>query len=148
MLKHWFESYQFVHGLLAILAAIAFFRLWKLTRFWLPKYVHVLAAIGFVVGVAIVWLISQAPRLPDPHGPSTRTQHITLLLLPLMFPAMVYFFFVFYGGQHAALSSRLGSSPCPFCGTPLPALRASGSSICFVESACTACWHPLNSTTP
>jgi hypothetical protein len=42
------------------------------------------------------------------------------ILLALAFPTMVYFFFVFYGGQRAAYESRfISTSPCPYCQQPI-----------------------------
>jgi len=89
------------------LSAIGFFIFWARTRFWLPKYAHILAAIGLVVGL---WCVSNTPNdAPiNKGGPTAR------LLSALALPAMVYFFFVFYGGQQAAHRSRFGRpARCP-----------------------------------
>ena len=99
-----------LHIALVVLGAIGFFVFWARTRFWLPKYVHVLAVIALAVSV---WSISiSAPDSPvGSAGPSAKA------LFALVLPAIVYFFFVFYGGQHVAFSRRTRSLPkCPSCG--------------------------------
>ncbi len=99
MLWQFFRGFQLLHGVLLALGAIAFFIFWARTRFWLPKYAHVLASIGLVVGV---WCASISPA----DAPINREGPITRLLFPLVVPAMVYFFFVFYGGQRAAFRHK------------------------------------------
>ena len=44
------KAVYLVHAALLVLAAIGFFRFWARTRFWLPKYVHVLAGASFALG--------------------------------------------------------------------------------------------------
>ena len=99
MLAHLFTGFQVLHGVLLALAAIGFFIFWVRTRFWLPKYAHILAAIGLVVGI---WCVSNVPddAPVSKHGPLVK------LLGALILPAMVYFFFVFYGGQQAAFRRK------------------------------------------
>jgi hypothetical protein len=53
-----FKGFQLLHGVLLLISAVGFFIFWARTRFWLPKYAHVLAAIGLVVGV---WCASNVP---------------------------------------------------------------------------------------
>jgi hypothetical protein len=94
-----FRGFQLLHGFLLLISAVGFFIFWARTRFWLPKYAHVLAAIGLVVGV---WCVSNVPsnaRL-NKQGP------VAKFLFALIPPATVYFFFVFYGGQKAAHRSK------------------------------------------
>ena|SRR5581483_10254335 len=138
MLHHGLQAFQIFHGVAAVVAALGFFSLWKRSKFWLPTYVHVMAAISLVLGIGFVWLVSTAPRLPDPSGPSPRTQHFAQLLLPLIFPALVYFFFIFYGGQQAAFSRSLMSTPCPFCKAPSPA-RVNDGLVHFSQPRCGNC---------
>jgi len=117
MLGQLFRGFQFFHGVLMALSAIGFFIFWARTRFWLPKYAHILAAIGLAVGL---WCVSNTPNdAPiNKGGPTAR------LLSALALPAMVYFFFVFYGGQHAAHSNRFGRpARCPHCGLRVTALQ-------------------------
>jgi hypothetical protein len=59
MLGQLFKGFQLLHFVLLVLSATGFFIFWARTRFWLPKYAHILAAIGLVVGV---WCASSAPK--------------------------------------------------------------------------------------
>jgi hypothetical protein len=109
MLGHFFRGLQFLHGVLLALSAIGFLVFWARTRFWLPKYAHILAAISLVVGV---WCVSNVPEDAPVNkgGPTVR------LLFAFAFPAIVYFFFVFYGGQHAAFNRQFGKpTSCLYC---------------------------------
>jgi hypothetical protein len=45
MLAHLFTGFQALHNVLLAVAAIGFFIFWIRTRFWLPKYAHIRAAI-------------------------------------------------------------------------------------------------------
>lgn len=64
-----------------------------------PKYAHILAAIGLVVGV---WCVSNVPG----DAPINKEGPIAKFLLALAVPLIVYFFFVFYGGQRAAFQHK------------------------------------------
>jgi len=99
MLPNVFRGFQLAHALLLGLAAVGFFVFWARTRFWLPKYAHVLAAIGLAVGL---WC---AANVAD-DAPIHRQGPVARVLLALIVPAMVYFFFVFYGGQRAAFRNK------------------------------------------
>jgi len=118
MLGQLFRGFQLLHGVLLALAAIGFFTFWVRTRFWLPKYVHFLAAIGLVVGLWCVANISDGAPI-NKEGP------IAKFLLVLVIPGMVYFFFVFYGGQSASFKRRFerSSMACPSCGLPVTTLQ-------------------------
>jgi len=59
------------------------------------KYVHLLAGIGLAVGILT---ISAAPT----DAPVGKAGPVARLLLMLLVPAMVYFFFIAHGGQKAA----------------------------------------------
>lgn len=95
MLAKLFRGFQLLHALLLLIGAAGFFVFWARTRFWLPKYAHVLAAIGLIVGV---WCVSNVPS----DTPLGKQGPVARFLFALILPAMVYFFFVFYGGQKAA----------------------------------------------
>jgi len=58
-----------------------------------------LAAIGLLVGI---WCASMTPR----DAPINKAGPIGKFLLALAVPAMVYFFFVFYGGQREAFKYK------------------------------------------
>ena len=94
-----FKGCQILHGVLLILAAVGFFTFWARTRFWLPRYAHFLAAIGLAVSL---WCLVS---MPD-DAPINNQGPIAKFLLVLALPAMVYFFFVFHGGQRAAYERR------------------------------------------
>jgi hypothetical protein len=98
-------------GLLLILTAIRSLPFWVRTRFWFPKYVHVMAAIGAVV---MLWCLAGAPASKD--GPLGK------LLFVASLPAIIYFIFLLYGGQRAAYSRHFEKPvPCPQCKLPVPA---------------------------
>lgn len=106
-----------VHGVLLAIAAIGFFRFWARTRFWLPRYVHYLAAFALALGLLLVSMAApDAPINRDPWGGPKKTAMV------LVFPALVYFFFVFFGGQAAAYDGiDPDAGPCPGCGDLGPA---------------------------
>lgn len=88
-----------MHGVILVISAVAFFIFWARTRFWLPKYAHILAAIGLAVGA---WCVSNVPE----DAPIRKEGPTAEVLWALALPAMVYFFFVFYGGQRAAFRRK------------------------------------------
>jgi hypothetical protein len=87
------SSLYLVHAALLAVAAFGFFKFWARTRFWLPRYIHVMAGIAFLI---MFWAMSMAPADP----PVNRWGVISRFLFSLALPAIVYFFFIFYGGQH------------------------------------------------
>ena len=141
MLGQFLRGFQLLHGVLLALSAVGFFIFWARTRFWLPKYAHVLAAIGLVVGV---WCVSSVPddAPVNKYGPTGK------LLLALAVPTIVYFFFVFYGGQRAAFKSRFEkSTQCPYCMLPVTAHQIGSGTPDPITSEsqrqCPHCGHPL-----
>ena len=140
MWKDAFNGFRLVHGALLALAAVGFFRFWGRTRFWLPKYVHVLAGFGLAIGL---WGLYSAPA----DAPISKQGPLGQLLLALALPAMVYFFFVFYGGQREAFHRTFSTElPCPFCRRPvrarqLDATGASSGATSFAEPQCPHCGH-------
>jgi hypothetical protein len=123
-----FKGIQLLHFALLAVSAAGFFIYWARTRFWLPKYPHILAAIGLVVGLACV------ANMPA-DAPLNREGPILRFLSALVLPAMVYFFFVFYGGQHAAIRRRFKiSTPCPHCGLQVIAFRTGGGAADPISS--------------
>lgn len=99
MVGHFFRGFQFLHGVFLALCALGFFIFWVRTRFWLPKYAHVLAVVGLLVGI---WCSSIVPQ----DAPINKSGPMGKFLLALAVPAMVYFFFVFYGGQREAFKYK------------------------------------------
>jgi hypothetical protein len=103
MLANLFTGFQVLHGVLLALAAVGFFIFWFRTRFWLPQYAHILAAIGLAVGI---WCVSSVTD----DAPISKYGPVVKSLGALILPAMVYFFFVFYGGQQAAFRRKSKSA--------------------------------------
>jgi hypothetical protein len=87
------------HALAALIVAAAHFTLWRRTGYWLPRYIHFLAVVAFLVGIATT-------RTIPPDAPIARWGLFGQVFLLLLFPALVYFFFIFYGGHAAALRRR------------------------------------------
>ncbi len=136
------SAFRLLEGVLLALAALGFVKFWARTRFWLPRYVHVLA--GFALAVSM-WGVSAAPvdAPMNKHGPIVR------LLFALVVPAMVYFFFVLHGGQRAAFDrsfSRL--VPCPSCQNSVkslpPEAGCTTTTTHFAEPECPHCGHELS----
>lgn len=126
------KGIQLVHAILFILGAIGFFFFAWRTRFWLPRYVHVMAFVASLIGVAL-WYVSRVPGTP-------RTAP---LILALIFPAIVYFFFVFYGGQQLAFKKRFEKRvQCPSCKLETLVLQAP-SGITSQLPRCEHCGQPL-----
>jgi peptidoglycan/LPS O-acetylase OafA/YrhL len=110
MLQQLLRGLYLLHALLFCLAAVGFFAFWARTRFWLPKYVHVLAAAALIIGV---WCADSSPA----DTPLGKAGPIAKLLAAFVLPVIVYFFFVFYGGQRTAFRRRFRKTvPCPTCG--------------------------------
>jgi hypothetical protein len=107
----WFRAAYAIHVLLAVLGAIGFFRYWGKTHFWLPRYVHYLAALALAVGI---WCAASAP----PNAPISQGDWTGLkkALIALSVPTLVYLFFVFHGGQWAAHERTHPRVRCRNCG--------------------------------
>ena len=99
MFETFLKDLQFLVILKLLFGIVVFSIFWARTRFWLPTYVHVLAAIGLILGV---WCVFGTPNDSslNQHGP------VLSFLSVLIFPGMVYFFFLAYGGQQAAYRSK------------------------------------------
>ena len=138
--KDVFNGLRFLEGVLFILGAVGCLTFWARNRFWLPKYIHVLAAIGLIVGALSVWA-SPADAPIKQHG------LIACVLLALALPAMIYAYFILHGGQHVAFNRSLSKSArCPFCRNPvktLPCDVQEMSTVQFAESVCPHCSHTL-----
>jgi len=136
---------QFVYFCIAVIAvilAIGFFIFWRRAKFWLPKYVHIFAAIGFIVSA---WCMSSIPE----SAPINKEGVIIKVLFTLLLPAMVYFFFIFHGGQKEAFKNRVEKlKQCPYCDFPLESLQESKDhDINLSDRQCRRCGnhlYPLN----
>jgi hypothetical protein len=139
--KDVFNGFRFLEVILLIWGGVGYLlTFWARTRFWLPKYIHVLAAIGLIVSALSVWA-SPADAPIKQHG------LIACVLLALVLPAMIYAYFILHGGQQVAFDrSSSKSAPCPFCGNPLKALGYDDQgppTTRFAESVCPHCSHTL-----
>ena len=141
MWEHLFEGFSLIHGIVLIIAALASFRFLVRTRFWFPKYIHVLAAIGFAVSI---WAVAAMP----PDAPANKNGPVVRLLIAFVLPAIIYVFFIVYGGPRAAFySSFKSAAPCPFCQSPVRTLPEDVNnpkpSAQFAESVCPQCGRDL-----
>lgn len=141
MWKRLFQGFSLIHGILLVLAAGASFRFWARTRYRFPKYIHVLAAIGFTVSI---WAISAMPA----DAPANKYGPVGRLLIALALPAIIYVFFIVYGGPRASFySSFSDAAPCPFCRAPVRTLpedvNTPKASPQFAERVCPACGREL-----
>jgi hypothetical protein len=138
--KEVFNGFRFLEGILLMVGAIGCVGFWARNRFWLPKYIHVLAAIGLVVGVLSVWA--------SPADAPIKQDGVTAcVLVALALPAVIYAYFILHGGPQAAFKSSLSkSAPCPFCGNPVKTLPCDAEGIptaSFAESVCPHCGNTL-----
>jgi|CZKS01.1.fsa_nt_gi hypothetical protein len=141
MWKHLFSGFNWIHATLLFLAAAASFRFLVRIRFWFPKYIHVLAAIGLAISI---WALSAMPA----DAPANKDGPVVRLLIALALPAIIYVFFIVYGGPRAAFySSFRDSAPCPFCKCPVRTLPddidSPKASPQFAEKMCPACDREL-----
>ena len=76
--------------------SVADLLLWRKYGFWVPRYVHALAAgaLTLILGLNLMWLWV--------GGEFTVRRGIVIVLFPLL----VYFIFVSYGGVRAAAAAR------------------------------------------
>jgi hypothetical protein len=137
MWRRLFEGFNLIHAVLLGLAAVASFRFWIRTRFRFPRYIHVLAAIGFAISI---WVAYSIPA----DAPAGKAGLAGRILVALALPAIIYFFFIVYGGPRAAFySSSKDSAPRPFCQSLVPTLPNDGNSPTaaprFAEPMCRAC---------
>jgi hypothetical protein len=100
-------------GVLLIFSAIRSLPFWMRTRFWFPKYVHVMAAIG-----AAVMLLCLAGTPDD--APVSKDGPLAKLLFVSSLPAIIYFIFLLYGGQRSAYLRHFEKSIlCSCCKSPV-----------------------------
>ena len=110
----WLKAAQIVHAVVLAVAAVGAFRFAIRTRFWLPRYVHNLAAFALVLGLACLTLL-------PPDAPIHRSDWggLKKALMALIFPGLVYLVFVVLGGQRVAYErSHRATRRCPSCGQP------------------------------
>jgi hypothetical protein len=83
MWKHFFDGFNLIHAALLVLAAAASFRFWVRIRFWLPRYIHVMAAIGFAISI---WVASALPA----DAPASKAGPVGRILI-----ALAHLFFLY-----------------------------------------------------
>lgn len=90
------NSYDALDCLGALAFGVADLLLWRKYGFWVPRYVHALAAaaLGLILWLNWMWLRA--------GGELTVRRGIIIVLFPLL----VYFIFVSYGGVQAAAGER------------------------------------------
>ena len=107
-----FAALSNAHRLLLVLAALGYFAYWTRTHFWMPRYAHLLAAAALLLGVGMLVLMpADAPVHREPLGWVKKGAMVAV------FPALVYFAFIFYGGQRAAFERV---HRCARCGAEHP----------------------------
>ena len=135
MLGQLLKGFQLVHFVLSCVSAIGFVTFWVHTRFWLPKYAHVLAAVGLAVGV---YLVATAPK----DAPLGQDAPASRFLFALAIPAAVYGLIVLTGGQKEVFKMRFRNfRQCPNCKAPLTASQTSSDSPRTVTPANRQCPH-------
>ena len=55
----WSTAARTIHAIVMVIAAVGFFRFWVRTRFWFPRYVHVMAAVALAISL---WLLLILPH--------------------------------------------------------------------------------------
>jgi len=85
-------------------------RSWMRTRFWVPRYVHWMAAAALLIGLGMLVIMPSDAPVNREGWPT-----LNRALVVLFFPAVVYLAFVVYGGQRAAYEARTDRIPCPHC---------------------------------
>ena len=100
-IKEVIKGFQLIHGLLFLIVGVFNLWFWSRRRFWVPKYVHVIAAISFVIAFLLGWMAYSLDHISNPQ----RAIRIWILIT-ILFPTIVYFVFVFYGGVEAAYRNR------------------------------------------
>jgi hypothetical protein len=119
--KEVFNDFHFLEGILLISGAVGCLTFCARTHFWLPKHIHVLAAIDLIVGALSVWA-SPADAPIKQHG------LIACVLLALALPAMIYAYFILHGGQ------RVGVRPLFVTVCPMPILPKPGKGVAVRRS--------------
>ena len=102
---------EIIHGLFIILSAFWFLVFWYRTRLWLPRYVHIIAILSFILGIGMLHMVPTEAPIYSSWG------KLAPLFIVFILPAAVYFSFIFYGGQYEAYKSKSesGKIKCIYC---------------------------------
>jgi hypothetical protein len=100
-LKEWQPFFRALYLAMFVATGVFAVRAWAKRGFRIPRYVHVLAFLAFVVAVGLVWLGRDVGDMSDR----------TALLFLVGFPLFVYVYFVLHGGaMHGARHERRPAS--------------------------------------
>ncbi|MGH9715545.1 MAG: hypothetical protein ACRD4R_02275 [Candidatus Acidiferrales bacterium] len=138
LLHNLFRGLLIYHDVLFAFTAIAFLTFWARTRFWLPKRAHILAAIGLTVDF---WSTVHAAA----DSPVAKMSPAAKFLFALILPTIIYFFFVFYGGQFYAFKNRFKKvSRCPHCKLPINYVSIGTDAHELTQVSCPHCGQLLS----
>jgi uncharacterized membrane protein len=102
LIKDLFRGFHLIHGVLILIVGVFNLWFWSRRRFWVPKYVHVIAGTSFAIAFFLGWM---AYSLADIN---IRQKAIKVwFLITILFPTIVYFVFVFLGGVEARYRRRI-----------------------------------------
>ncbi len=104
-LKTLIQGFTIIHGLVILIAGVFHLWLWARRRFWVPRYVHIIAAIALVIAIFLGWMGFSIGNVNNPEKAIR-----AWILMIILFPSIVYFFFVFYGGVEAAHKTKMPKS--------------------------------------
>ncbi len=111
MINNFKDVYTLLNGGFFIVCGIAFFIFAFRTRFWLPKYVHIMAILSLFLGLALMYM------LPEDAPIRREWREYALIFTLFLPPTIVYFVFISFGGQHTSYNDRNIEETyvCPFC---------------------------------
>ncbi len=95
------KGFHLIHGVVILIVGVFNLWFWSRRRFWVPKYVHIIAGISFVIALFLGWMGFSIGNIPNPQ----RAIRISILIT-ILFPTIVYFVFVFLGGVEATYGRR------------------------------------------
>ncbi len=95
------KGFHLIHGVILLIVGVFNLWFWSRRGFWVPKYVHVIAGISFVIAFLLGWMGFSIGNIPNPQRAIRIWIFITIL-----FPTIVYFVFVFLGGVEATYRRR------------------------------------------
>jgi hypothetical protein len=95
------KGFHLIHGVVILIVGVFNLWFWSRRRFWVAKYVHVIAAISFIVAFLLGWMAFSLDHLSN----SQRAIRIWILM-SILFPTIVYFVFVLLGGVEVAYRNR------------------------------------------
>jgi uncharacterized membrane protein len=100
-IKDLLKQFHLIHGVLIIIAGVFNLWFWSRRRFWVPKYVHIVAAISLVIAILLGWMAFPLDQTSNPQRAIGIWIFITIL-----FPTVVHFVFVFLGGVETTYRRR------------------------------------------